>query len=48
VDFDGGPAGGRFNYEEEFGLEQAQNAKALLLGRVTYEAVQGLLADGGR
>jgi dihydrofolate reductase len=35
VDFDGG-----FNYEEEVGLEQAQNAEALLLGRVTYEAMQ--------
>jgi dihydrofolate reductase len=33
VDFD-------FSYEEEVGLEQAQNAKALLLGRVTYEAMQ--------
>jgi dihydrofolate reductase len=33
VDFD-------FNYEEEVGLEQAQNAEALLLGRVTYEAMQ--------
>jgi hypothetical protein len=31
VDFD-------FNYEEEVGLEQAQNCEALLLGRVTYEA----------
>jgi dihydrofolate reductase len=45
VDFD-------FNYEEEVGLEQAQNAEALLLGRVTYEAMQaywptaeGALAD---
>ncbi|MGH3131603.1 MAG: dihydrofolate reductase family protein, partial [Gaiellaceae bacterium] len=25
---------------EEFGLEQAQNAEALLLGRVTYEIMQ--------
>ena len=33
VDFD-------FNYEEEVGLEQAQNAEALLLGRVTYEAMR--------
>jgi dihydrofolate reductase len=33
VDFD-------FNYEEEVGLEQAQNSEALLLGRVTYEAMQ--------
>jgi dihydrofolate reductase len=47
VDFDGG-----FNYEEEVGLEQAQKAEALLLGRVTYEAMQaswpkveGKLAD---
>jgi dihydrofolate reductase len=45
VDFD-------FNYEEEVGLEQAQNCEALLLGRVTYEAMQafwptaeGQLAD---
>jgi dihydrofolate reductase len=34
VDFDGGPEAGRFQ------LEQAQNCKALLLGRVTYEAMQ--------
>jgi dihydrofolate reductase len=34
VDFDGGREGGRF------ALESAQNAKALLLGRVTYEAMQ--------
>jgi dihydrofolate reductase len=40
VDFDGGPEGDRFNYGEEFGLEQAQNAEALLLGRVTYEIMQ--------
>jgi dihydrofolate reductase len=47
VDFDGG-----FNYEEEVGLEQAQNSEALLLGRVTYEAMlafwptsEGELAD---
>jgi hypothetical protein len=45
VDFD-------FNYEEEVGLEQAQNSEALLLGRVTYGAMQafwptaeGQLAD---
>jgi dihydrofolate reductase len=40
VDFGRGPEGGRFNYEEEVGLEQARNAEALLLGRVTYEAMQ--------
>jgi dihydrofolate reductase len=34
VDFGGGPEGDRFQ------LEQAQNAEALLLGRVTYEAMQ--------
>jgi dihydrofolate reductase len=52
VDFGGGPDGARFNYAEEVGLEQAQNAEALLLGRVTYEAMQsfwptaeGALAD---
>jgi dihydrofolate reductase len=33
VDFDGGPEGDRFQ------LEQAQNCQALLLGRVTYEAM---------
>ena len=33
VDFD-------FDYEEEVALEQAQNSEALLLGRVTYEAMQ--------
>jgi dihydrofolate reductase len=33
VDFD-------FDYEGEGGLEQAQQAGALLLGRVTYEAMQ--------
>jgi dihydrofolate reductase len=33
VDFDGGPEGDRFQ------LEQAQNCEALLLGRVTYEAM---------
>jgi dihydrofolate reductase len=52
VDFGRGPEGARFNYEEEVGLEQAQNSEALLLGRVTYEAMQafwpsaeGKLAD---
>ncbi len=34
VDFDGGPDSDRFQ------LEQAQNAEALLLGRITYEAMQ--------
>ena len=34
LDFDLGPEGDRFK------LEEAQNAKALLLGRVTYEAMQ--------
>jgi dihydrofolate reductase len=34
VDFDAGPEANRFK------LEQAQNAEALLLGRVTYEAMQ--------
>jgi dihydrofolate reductase len=41
-----------FNYGEGVGLEQAQNCEALLLGRVTYEAMQaywpkaeGKLAD---
>ena len=33
VDFDGGPESDRFQ------LEQAQNAGALLLGRITYEAM---------
>jgi dihydrofolate reductase len=40
VDFGGGPEGARFNYGDEVGLEQAQNSEALLLGRVTYEAMQ--------
>jgi dihydrofolate reductase len=40
VDFAGGPEGARFNYEGEVGLEQAQNCDALLLGRVTYEAMR--------
>src|SRR5688500_1681719 len=34
VDFDGGPEADRFK------LEEAQNSEALLLGRVTYEAMQ--------
>jgi dihydrofolate reductase len=34
MDFDAGPEGDRFK------LEEAQNAEALLLGRVTYEAMQ--------
>jgi dihydrofolate reductase len=34
LDFDGGPEGDRFK------LEEAQNAEALLLGRVTYEAMR--------
>jgi dihydrofolate reductase len=47
--FDRGPEGGRFNYEEEFGLGQAQNAEALLLGRVTYGDMQAFwpTAEGG-
>jgi dihydrofolate reductase len=52
VDFEGDREGSRFNYEEEVGLEQAQNSEALLLGRVTYEAMhafwptaEGELAD---
>jgi dihydrofolate reductase len=36
VDFDGGPEAARFK------LEEAQNSEALLLGRVTYEAMQAL------
>jgi dihydrofolate reductase len=36
MDFDCGPEGDRFQ------LEQAHNAEALLLGRVTYEAMQAL------
>jgi dihydrofolate reductase len=40
VDFEGDREGSRFNYEKEVGLEQAQNSEALLLGRVTYEAMQ--------
>jgi dihydrofolate reductase len=36
VDFDGGPDSDRFKVEE------AQNAEALLLGRVTYEAMHAL------
>jgi dihydrofolate reductase len=42
VDFNGG-----FNYEEEVGLEQAQNSEALLLGRVTYEAMQSFWPTAG-
>ena len=34
VDFDSGPEFGRFK------LEEAQNAEALLLGRITYEAME--------
>ena len=34
VDFDGGPEADRFK------LEEAQNSEALLLGRVTYDAMQ--------
>jgi dihydrofolate reductase len=34
LDFDSGPEG------DQFKLEEAQNAKALLLGRVTYEAMK--------
>jgi dihydrofolate reductase len=41
MDFDRGPEGDRFNYEEEVGLEQAQNSEALLAGRFTYEALRG-------
>jgi dihydrofolate reductase len=40
VDFDASREGVRFNYEEEVGLEEAQDSEALLLGRVTYEAMQ--------
>jgi dihydrofolate reductase len=40
VDFDGSREGARFSYEEEVGLEEAQNSEALLLGRVTYAAMQ--------
>lgn len=40
MDFGGGPEGAGFNYGDEVGLEQAQNSEALLLGRVTYEAMQ--------
>jgi hypothetical protein len=48
VDFDSGPEGARFNYEEEVGLEQAQNSEALLLGRVNLRGHAGLLAHSGR
>ena len=49
VDFDGSREGARFNYEEEVGLEEAQNSEALLLGRVTYAAMQAFspTAEGG-
>ena len=40
VDFDGSREGARFTYEEEVGLEEAQNSEALLLERVTYAAMQ--------
>src|SRR5215216_6014037 len=42
VDFDAGPEADRFK------LEEAQNSEALLLGRVTYEAMQAFwpTADG--
>jgi dihydrofolate reductase len=38
-----------FDYDKEVGLEQAQTAEALLLGRVTYEAMQAFwpTAEGG-
>jgi dihydrofolate reductase len=43
VDFDSGPE------FEQFKLEEAQSAEALLLGRVTYEAMQAFwpAAEGG-
>ena len=41
VDFDGGPEADRFK------LEEAQNAEALLLGRVTYEAMQAFWPTAG-
>jgi hypothetical protein len=40
VGFEGGPEDARFNYADEVGLEQAQNSEVVLLGRVTYEAMQ--------
>lgn len=50
VDYSGGPDG--FDFEREVGLEQAQHAGAVLLGRTTFEAMnafwptaQGRLAD---
>jgi dihydrofolate reductase len=48
VDFGNSPEGARYNYEEEVGLDEAQNSEALLLGRVTYEAMQGFwpMAEG--
>ena len=52
VKFNEGREGARFNYEEEVGIEEARDSEALLLGRVTYEAMQaawptleGKLAD---
>jgi dihydrofolate reductase len=36
-----GPQGDRFDYAEELGIEQAQNAEALMLGRVTHEILAG-------
>jgi dihydrofolate reductase len=41
VDFDGGPDSGRFQ------LEQAQNAEALLVGRVTFEAMHAFWPTAG-
>jgi dihydrofolate reductase len=41
MDLDRGPDGTPFNYEEEIGLEHAQDAEALLLGRFTFETLQG-------
>jgi dihydrofolate reductase len=52
VDFNKGREGARFDYAEEVGIGEAQNAETLLLGRVTYEAMlatwprlEGKLAD---
>jgi dihydrofolate reductase len=41
VDFDGGPDSGRFQ------LEQARNAEALLVGRVTFEAMHAFWPTAG-